>query len=49
MRNKNNRPESKTLAELVDYYEMCNRSEGKSPKTVEWYRQSQAISYVFAE
>jgi len=37
MRNKNNRPESKTLAELVDYYEMCNRSEGKSPKTVEWY------------
>jgi site-specific recombinase XerD len=36
MRNKN-RLESKTLAELVDYYEMCNRSEGKSPNTVEWY------------
>jgi site-specific recombinase XerD len=27
----------KTLAELVDYYETCNRSEGKSPRTVQWY------------
>jgi len=25
------------LAQLVDYYETYNRSEGKSPRTVEWY------------
>jgi site-specific recombinase XerD len=34
---RNKRLDRKNLAELVDYYEMCNRSEGKSPKTVEWY------------
>jgi len=27
------------LADLVNYYETYNRSEGKSPKTVEWYRE----------
>jgi site-specific recombinase XerD len=25
------------LAELIDYYEVCNRAEGKSPKTISWY------------
>ncbi len=25
------------LAELIDYYEICNRAEGKSPKTLSWY------------
>jgi len=25
------------LAELIDYYEVCNRAEGKSPKTLSWY------------
>jgi site-specific recombinase XerD len=30
----------KTLAELVDYYEICNRSEGKSPRTVNWYSRN---------
>jgi site-specific recombinase XerD len=25
------------LAELMDYYEVCNRAEGKSPKTISWY------------
>jgi len=29
--------ETKKLKNLIDYYEICNRSEGKSPKTVEWY------------
>jgi site-specific recombinase XerD len=28
---------SKTLFELIDYYEICNRSEGKSPATVHFY------------
>ncbi len=25
------------LFELIEYYEVCNRSEGKSPKTISWY------------
>jgi len=25
------------LIELIDYYETCNRAEGKSPKTISWY------------
>ena len=25
------------LPELIAYYETCNRAEGKSPKTIEWY------------
>jgi site-specific recombinase XerD len=25
------------LAELIDYYEICNRAEGKRPKTLSWY------------
>jgi integrase/recombinase XerC/integrase/recombinase XerD len=25
------------LLELIDYYETCNRAEGKSPKTISWY------------
>jgi len=25
------------LSELVEYYEVCNRAEGKSPKTISWY------------
>ena len=25
------------LVELIDYYEICNRAEGKSPKTLSWY------------
>ena len=32
-----NRAESKRLSDLIDYYEVCNRSEGKSPKTISWY------------
>jgi len=26
-----------TLSECIDYYEICNKAEGKSPKTVDWY------------
>jgi len=25
------------LNELIEYYEVCNRAEGKSPKTISWY------------
>ena len=25
------------LFELIEYYEVCNRAEGKSPKTISWY------------
>jgi len=25
------------LSELINYYEICNRAEGKSPKTISWY------------
>jgi site-specific recombinase XerD len=25
------------LTELIDYFEVCNRAEGKSPKTISWY------------
>jgi site-specific recombinase XerD len=26
-----------TISELIDYYDLCNRAEGKSPKTITWY------------
>lgn len=32
-----NTNESYKLDELIDYYETCNRAEGKSPKTLSWY------------
>jgi len=25
------------LSELIEYYEVCNKAEGKSPKTISWY------------
>jgi len=28
---------AKSLSEFIDYYEICNRAEDKSPKTVAWY------------
>ncbi len=27
----------KKLGQCIDYYEVCNRAEGKSPKTISWY------------
>jgi site-specific recombinase XerD len=29
--------QTKTLTELIGYYEICNRAEGKSERTIEWY------------
>ncbi len=28
---------AKRLSQCIDYYEVCNRAEGKSPKTISWY------------
>jgi len=30
------------LSDLINYYELCNRAEGKSPKTITWYSQNLA-------
>jgi integrase/recombinase XerC/integrase/recombinase XerD len=32
-----NRETVKKLSQCIDYYEVCNRAEGKSPKTISWY------------
>jgi len=32
-----NKEQAKKLSELIEYYEVCNRAEGKSPKTITWY------------
>jgi len=32
-----NKEKSKKLSECIAYYEVCNRAEGKSPKTIDWY------------
>ena len=33
----NTKEKSHKLFELIEYYEICNRAEGKSPKTISWY------------
>ena len=41
MSNNKGIPEkAKRLPELIDYYEVCNRAEGKSPRTVSWYSEN---------
>ena len=32
-----NQEKTHTLSELIDYYEVCNRAEGKSYRTIGWY------------
>ncbi|MFC1929056.1 tyrosine-type recombinase/integrase [Chloroflexota bacterium] len=32
-----NKEQAKKLPQLIEYYEVCNRAEGKSPKTISWY------------
>ncbi len=34
---KTNQKKSLKLSELIAYYEICNKAEGKSPKTISWY------------
>jgi site-specific recombinase XerD len=40
--------ESQRLSDLIDYYEVCNRSEGKSPRTITWYSANlrQFLNYL---
>ncbi len=33
----NTQEKAHKLNELIEYYEVCNRAEGKSPKTISWY------------
>ena len=33
----NNQEAIKKLSECIDYYEVCNRAEGKNSKTISWY------------
>jgi len=33
----NTQEKAHKLSELIEYYEVCNRAEGKSPKTISWY------------
>ncbi len=33
----NTKEKTHKLFELIEYYETCNRAEGKSPKTISWY------------
>lgn len=33
----NTQEKAHKLNELIEYYEVCNKAEGKSPKTISWY------------
>jgi len=37
------------LTELIDYYEVCNRAEGKSPKTIDWYSANLKQFYYYLD
>jgi site-specific recombinase XerD len=37
MSNIKNQEKQYNLPALINYYELCNRAEGKSPKTIIWY------------
>ena len=36
-KKKTNQEKSHKLSELITYYEVCNKAEGKSPRTISWY------------
>ena len=36
----NTQEKTHLLSELVEYYEICNLAEGKSPKTISWYSKN---------
>ena len=38
---------AKSLSEYIDYYEICNRAEDKSPKTVVWYSANLRTFYSY--
>ena len=35
----NTKEKAHKLFELIEYYEICNRAEGKSPRTIAWYTE----------
>jgi integrase/recombinase XerC/integrase/recombinase XerD len=35
------------LPDLINYYELCNRAEGKSPKTITWYTANLRRFYIY--
>ncbi len=37
LRHVNTQERTCALPECIDYFEICNKAEGKSPKTVSWY------------
>jgi site-specific recombinase XerD len=37
------------LPELISYFELCNRAEGKSPKTITWYSENLARFYGYLQ
>ena len=39
--------EAKSLSEYIDYYEICNRAEDKSPKTISWYSANLKTFYSY--
>ena len=45
-KDSNNHGKICTLSELIDYYEVCNRAEGKSPMTVNWCTTNLSTSGV---
>lgn len=48
-RQYSNNEEYKKLPNLISYYEICNRSEGKSAKTVSWYSSNLKRFYHYLE
>jgi site-specific recombinase XerD len=38
-----NKQKGRKISECIAYYEVCNRAEGKSPKTVDWYSANLTI------
>lgn len=37
MPKKINKENGRKISECITYYEICNKAEGKSPKTIDWY------------
>jgi site-specific recombinase XerD len=48
-RQYSNSEQCNKLSNLIGYYEICNRSEGKSPKTVNWYSSNLKRFYHYLE
>ena len=47
MYNTINQEKIHNLPELIDYYELCNRAEGKSPRTIDWYSSNLKRFHIY--